>query len=168
MKYIFGLGLPRTGMNSLGMALHMMGYNGECSCILNDYHNKREKDNSNDTYKYILFNDAFQELDSILHEDKIRDNKYILTIRDQQKWIQSLSHFHHEKVGILKQMSMEEYSSTIKKYFVQHDCLENLLILHIFEEEDEDIWKKLYDFLELDEDEDIVDSEFPNINLNQT
>ena len=46
MKYIFGLGLPRTCTNSLGSALHLIGINGECKCILNDFHNKREIDNN--------------------------------------------------------------------------------------------------------------------------
>ena len=51
MKYIFGLGLPRTGTNSLGSALHLLGINGECKCILNDFHNKREKDDNSKEYK---------------------------------------------------------------------------------------------------------------------
>ena len=58
MKYIFGLGLPRTCTNSLGGALHLIGINGECKCILNDFQNKREKDNNSNDYKYIIYNDA--------------------------------------------------------------------------------------------------------------
>ena len=56
MKYIFGLGLPRTCTNSLGSALHLLGINGECKCILNDFKNKREKDNGSLDYKYIIYN----------------------------------------------------------------------------------------------------------------
>ena len=168
MKYIFGLGLPRTCTNSLGSALHLIGINGECKCILNDFYNKREKDNNSNDYKYIIYNDAYQELDMLLRDDKIYNNKYILTIRNNNDWKKSIQIFDkQEVVKELKTIKMDEYIDKINQQFVDKNCSNNLLILNIFEEEDELLWNKLYDFLNLKPEDDIVDTEFPKINLNQ-
>ena len=168
MKYIFGLGLPRTCTNSLGSALHLIGINGECKCILNDFYNKREKDNNSNDYKYIIYNDAYQELDMLLRDDKIYNNKYILTIRNNNYWKKSIQIFDkQEVVEELKTIKMDEYIDKINQQFVDKNCSNNLLILNIFEEEDELLWNKLYDFLNLKPEDDIVDTEFPKINLNQ-
>ena len=51
--------------------------------------------------------------------------------------------------------------------FEEKNCVDNLLIINIFEEDDELLWKKLYKFLNLNQEDDIVDTEFPRINLNQ-
>ena len=59
------------------------------------------------------------------------------------------------------------YMYKINQQFVDKNCSNNLLILNIFEEEDELLWNKLYDFLNLKPEDDIVDTEFPKINLNQ-
>ena len=120
MKYIFGLGLPRTCTNSLGSALHLMGMNGECKCILNDFHNKREKDDHSKDYKYIIYNDAYQELDTLLHDDKIYDNKYILTMRNDESWKQSIQKFDKkELVEELKTIHIQEYMEQIKQKFIE-------------------------------------------------
>jgi len=168
MKYIFGLGLPRTCTNSLGSALHLIWINGECKCILNDFYNKREKDNNSTDYKYIIYNDAYQELDMLLCDDKIYNNKYILTIRNNNDWNKSIQNFDKkELVEELKTIKMDEYIDKINKIFKEKNCIHNLLIINIFEEEDELLWSKLYKFLNLDPEDDVIDSEFPKINLNQ-
>jgi hypothetical protein len=168
MKYIFGLGLPRTCTNSLGSALHLIGINGECKCILNDFYNKREKDNNSADYKYIIYNDAYQELDMLLRDDKIYNNKYILTIRNNNDWNKSIQNFDKkELVEELKTIKMDEYIDKINQIFKEKKCIHNLLIINIFEEEDELLWSNLYSFLNLEPEDDVVDSEFPKINLNQ-
>jgi hypothetical protein len=167
MKYIFGLGLPRTSTNSLGQALHLIGINGECKCILNDFYNKREKDNNSNDYKYIIYNDAYQELDILLNDDKIYNNKYILTIRNNNKWKKSLQKFDKEVVEELNAINNSEYMDKIIQIFKEKNCICNLLIINIFEDDDESLWSKLYKFLSLDPEDDVIDSEFPKINLNQ-
>ena len=168
MKYIFGLGLPRTCTNSLGIALHLIGINGECKCILNDFHNKREKENNSNDYKYIIYNDAYQELDMLLNDDKIYNNKYILTMRNNNEWKKSIQKFDKkEVVEELNTLNISEYMDKIIQRFKEKKCIHNLLIVNIFEEEDELLWNKLYNFLNLKSDDDIIDTEFPKINLNQ-
>jgi hypothetical protein len=167
MKYIFGLGLPRTCTNSLVSALDLIGINGECKCILNDFYNKREKDNNSNDYKYIIYNDAYQELDILLNDDKIYNNKYILTIRNNNKWKKSLQKFDKEVVEELNAINNSEYMDKIIQIFKEKNCICNLLIINIFEEDDESLWSKLYKFLNLDPEDDVIDSEFPKINLNQ-
>ena len=171
MKYIFGLGMPRTGTNSLGSALHMMNINGECKCILNDFHNKREKDNNNKDYKYIIYNDSYNELDMLLDKDKIYDNKYILTIRDNLDWKKSIKKFNKDIVKDLLEITMDNYIELIKEMFVEKGCIDNLLIINMFEDSEgtnsSKLWEKLYKFLDLPLDMDIIDDEFPKIDLNK-
>jgi len=167
MKYIFGLGLPRTCTNSLGSALHLIGINGECKCILNDFYNKREKDNNSNDYKYIIYNNAYQELGILLSDDKIYNNKYILTIRNNNDWKKSIQFFDKQEVVELNTINITEYMDKIIQLFKEKNCINNLLILNIFEEEDESLWNKIYSFLNLEPEDDVVDSEFPKINLNQ-
>ena len=167
MNYIFGLGLPRTCTNSLGSALHLMGFDGECKCILNDFHNKREKDGNLSDYKYIIYNDAYQELQVLLSNDKIYNNKYILTVRNNEDWHNSLNKFSGDNVNELQRMDMDKYVSEIKKIFLNKNCINNLLIINVFEEENKILWEKLYNLLKLDFDNTIIETDFPKINLNE-
>ena len=170
MKYIFGLGLPRTCTNSLGSALHLLNINGECKCILNDFKNKRERDNGSSNYKYIIYNDAYEDLDMLLSSDKIRGNKYILTSRNGDDWKQSIQNFEEDKrelVSALLDLDMDEYISTVKEYFEENQCIENLLIIDIFTEDRATLWGKLFEFLDIPVDEDILELPFPKINLNE-
>ena len=170
MKYIFGLGLPRTCTNSLGSALHLLGINGECKCILNDFKNKREKDNGSLDYKYIIYNDAYDDLDMLLSSEKIRTNKYILTTRNGDEWKDSIQNFEENKrelVSALLDLDMDEYISTVKEYFDENQCPENLLIIDIFTDTRSVLWNKLFRFLNIPVDEDLLELPFPKINLNE-
>ena len=51
MKYIYGIGLPRTGTTSLGGALSLLNIKGESICILNKCSTKSNNNNSNDNGK---------------------------------------------------------------------------------------------------------------------
>jgi len=104
----------------------------------------------------------------LLCDDKIYNNKYILTIRNNNDWNKSIQNFDKkELVEELKTIKMDEYIDKINKIFKEKNCIHNLLIINIFEEEDELLWSKLYKFLNLDPEDDVIDSEFPKINLNQ-
>ena len=166
MKYIFGLGLPRTGTNSLGSALHLLGINGECKCILNDFHNKREKDDNSKEYKYIIYNDAYQELDVLLSDDKIHNNIYILTVRDNDDWKKSISNFDKDIVNELLEINMDDYIMKIKSIFEEKGCIDNLLIINIFNDDDILLWNNLKNYTGLVVSDDIME-EFPKINLNK-
>ena len=157
MKYIFGLGLPRTGTNSLGSALHLLGINGECKCILNDFHNKREKDDNSKEYKYIIYNDAYQELDVLLSDDKIHNNIYILTIRDNDDWKKSISNFDKDIVNELLEINMDDYIMKIKSIFEEKGCIENLLIINIFNDDDILLWNNLKNYTGLFISDDIME-----------
>lgn len=172
MKYIFGLGLPRTGSNSLGSALHLLGINGECKCILNNYQNKRFNPDNKGDYKYIIYNDAYQELDILLTADKMKDNKYILTSRNHTEWVNSIKNFKLERelCEELSQMNMNDYKDKIIKLFEINDARENLLIIDVFADSDEKLWTDIATFLgkeDIAEEEDLYEEEFPKINLNK-
>ena len=167
---IFGLGLPRTGTNSLGLGLHLLNINGECKCILNDYKNKRNKTNNINYLKYIIYNDAFKDLDTILSQEIINENKFILTIRDNQDWLKSIENFNeNENYDELKKLNQITYKNKIQKIFKDKKLEHRLLIINLFEDDDKEIWKNLIKFLELDSDdyEDVIEDDFPKINLNK-
>ena len=167
---IFGLGLPRTGTNSLGKALHLLNINGECKCILNDYNNKREKTNNINYLKYIIYNDAFRDLDTILSNEIINENKFILTIRNNEDWLKSIENFNeNQNYNELKELNQITYKNKIVKIFKDKKLENRLLIINLFEDDDEKIWKNLIKFFELDLDEyqDVIEEEFPKINLNK-
>jgi hypothetical protein len=159
---IFGLGLPRTGTNSLG--LHLLNINGECKCILNDYNNKRDKTNNINYLKYIIYNDAFRDLDTILSNEIINENKFILTIRNNEDWLKSIENFNE-----LKELNQITYKNKIEKIFKDKKLENRLLIINLFEDDDEKIWKNYIKFLELDlEDyQNVIEEKFPKINLNK-
>jgi len=161
---IFGLGLPRTGTNSLGKALHLLNINGECKCILNNYNNQREKTNNINYLKYIIYNDTFRDLDTILSNEIINENKFILTIRNNEDWLKSIENFNE-----LKELNQITYKNKIEKIFKDKKLENRLLIINLFEDDDEKIWKNLIKFLELDlEDyQYVIEEEFPKINLNK-
>ena len=167
---IFGLGLPRTGTNSLGLGLHLLNINGECKCILNDYKNKRNRHLNNNNYKYIIYNDAFKDLNTLLDDDKIYDNKYILTIRNNLDWLNSIAKFNNNSnYQDIININQDNYINKIINIFKNKNIQENLLIINLFEEDDIKLWQKLIKFLDLDQEKfkDIIEDEFPKINLNK-
>ena len=125
----------------------------------NNYHKKRQEFYDNETQRYIVYNDAYKHLDILLSSDKIHDNKYILTIRDDHTWKHSLKKFNVEE---LYSFDMEKYKKDIFEIFEKNNCIENLLILNIFENSDDILWKKLSNFLGLA----CPTKTFPIINLN--
>lgn len=161
MKYIFGLGLPRTCTNSLVKALNALGINGECKCILTNYENKHNQHNNQN--KYIMHNDSYRHLNTILSSDNIHENLYILTIRDEDDWKKSLlKHDNNLVTEELIDLGMNNYKHKVIDFFKNGNCLHNLLILNIFEEEDSVLWDKLSHFLGIECD---CTQPFPNVKL---
>jgi len=112
MRYIFGIGLPRTGTNSLGSALHALEINGECKCVLNNYYNNRYNEKNSNADRYIIYNDSYKDVDNLLDKEKITDNKYIITTRDESDWKKSIVKF--------KDTNPNEYNILIKKNINQY------------------------------------------------
>jgi hypothetical protein len=162
--YIFGLGLPRTGTNSLGSALHSLGINGECKCILNNYRNKRHNDmHSDEKYRYIIENDAYQFKEKMLTADKIRENLYILTIRDKEAWLKSIEKFKSSNPAMyeeLQALDVDEYVEEVQEIFEAFGCIDRLLIIDIFSSTDP--WADITGFLKLPSDD---LPEFPRVNI---
>ena len=148
MRYIFGIGLPRTGTNSLGAALHSLGINGECKCVLNNYKINRYNEENCEVYRYIIYNDSYKDNDNVLDKEKITANKY----------------------NILIKKNINQYISQIYELFEKEKCLHNLLILDIFEMKSSVIWEKMISFLELDRNKysHLIKTPFPNININSS
>lgn len=80
---IIGVGLPRTGTRSLAAALDILGYNGIHYCELFDDTKK-----SGDINNYRIDNSFYHSPDSYNH-----DNIYIITNRNRDSWLSSISKF---------------------------------------------------------------------------
>lgn len=113
---IFGIGVPKTGTTSLGLALEMLGFNhksydqelnhrydqGDCEPIF------RETEN------YETFEDApwnreilYRELDQ-----RFPGSKFILTIREMQSWLKS-----HEKHYAAKRLQERPQEIWMRKLY---------------------------------------------------
>lgn len=171
---IFGIGLSKTGTTSLTKALKILGYK---TVHFPFFHLKRDKNNIQFNYKKLNKWDAVTDTPiPYLYKDvdkQFPGAKFILTVRDKQKWLRScrdhhiwpghyikdklLSEFvyikqiltlHHHLYG-----SVEFNEKTFSDYYDRHyqDVInyfrgreEDLLILDISAK---DSWEKLCSFL---------------------
>ena len=89
-------------------------------------------------------------------------------MRNNNEWKKSIQKFDKkEVVEELNTLNIIDYMNKIIQKLKEKNCIHNLLSTNIFEEDDELLWNKLYDFLNLKPEDDIIDTEFPKINLNQ-
>ena len=172
---IIGVGFQKTGTSSLREALKILGYRVKDTSsrplipILKGDYNKvlrmiRKYDAVEDTPWYMIY----QELDQ-----RIPGSKFILTIRDEASWYQSVS----RHIGFLKNASHEWIYGRGKR--LPKDDRENTLMVyssHIagvreyFKDRPEDLlvvdftkgdgWAELCDFLKVE----IPDVPFPHAN----
>lgn len=92
---VFGVGLQKTGTTTLKYALELLGYkvSGPNWKLLREV----QKGNYNNISSLVFKYDAFQD-EPWPHVYKYLDHhysnsKFILTIRDEEKWIESISNF---------------------------------------------------------------------------
>lgn len=151
---IYGIGLPRTGTNSLSVMLRQLGFGGHNYCSINKFKNVNPTSSS---IRYIVENDFYQKR---VDTYNIKNNKFILTHRNNIDWKMSIENFND--TDKLKNIHTFYYKSYIQGIFNKHKCSENLLILNICDETPEVTLMKLKLFLEITDDELYV----PHINLN--
>ena len=85
---IFGIGLPKTGTSSLHAALEILGYRSV------HYPVTRSEIESHDAANDISVACRFEQLDKLYP-----GSKFILTVRDLNKWLQSCEHHFGQKVN---------------------------------------------------------------------
>lgn len=174
---VFGIGLHRTGTTSLRAALSALGYDvvrpwrwsGRYSMnlkkdnVLEDALHLAEHHNG---CAYMPFTTFYKEL-----YDKYPDAKFILTERDENKWVKSMCNFfstnNWPEVRFVFGMNadpnfedqlkhrMRDHNSAVKEFF--KDKPGSLLVMNIGKG---DRWKKLCAFL----DEPVPDKPFPRAN----
>lgn len=167
---IFGIGMPKTGTNSLTQALRNLGYSAK------HYPHKPMEMGSTMAATDLPVANNFIELDK-----KYPNSKFILTVRDDASWKESSSHhfknnnkskrafnhrklmFGYEKPTVQQLMDgKKRYENKVLDYF--KDRPEDLLILNIFAG---DGYFELERFLNLPHGE---EDDFPHLNkrLEQT
>lgn len=147
---VYGLGLPRTGTNSLAYALQHFGITGYNHCFLHKKTNTSTLySNVHDlNYKYIIDNKVYtQDLNNLdLHKEK-----FILTTRSNKEWKQSIASFQHTlsvtEWNELTRVNSDEYKTYIENTFKKRNCSDQLLVLNIFELPERQLWNDLSVFL---------------------
>jgi len=105
MNKVFGIGFHKTGTTTLESVLKELGYK-VCGVKL-ELAKHLESNNWDPIWKMVEEYDAFQDnpwplLYRKLYE-KYPDGKFILTLRDQEKWLKSISnHFGDEPTDMRK------------------------------------------------------------------
>ena len=186
---IYGIGLPRTGTNSLALALNRLGIHGENYCVLNHHKQKYDTQNNDDimqpqpysqtqcpsNYKFYVKNDVYRNVEDFIDEklDEDKETKFILTDRDKDEWVTSIDNIQ-EKLNLNSDEynipCPQKYKEKVLNYFYQNKIQNNLLILDIFNQKQDLLWNRLVNFLEINEsvinNNDIKLNKFPHINLN--
>ena len=172
---IFCIGFHKTATSSLGHALQMLGYRVKGSSNVDNEHIDEEISRIVDKWvpKFDAFQDnpwplAYRELDR-----KFPGNKFILTIRDTDKWLNSaVRHFGRKETAMRRWIYGAEYGcpegneEVYRERFDRHnrevqdyfrDRPDDLLVIDITKGEG---WEKLCPFL----GKDIPDEPFPRSN----
>lgn len=160
MNKVFCIGYQKTATSSLHFALKEIGYNvcGTRSDLLEVLKNKRWEQIWSEVDKYDAFEDhpwpnIYKELDQ-----KYPNSKFILTLRDEEKWINSCVKFFGEKPHPLNDWMygvsfpkgnediylkiFQRHNREVVEYF--KDRPEDLLVMDITKG---DGWEKLCPFL---------------------
>lgn len=164
---VYGIGMPRTGTNSLREALTLLGLSGYNTCSINKFkHENRQISN----IKYQIENDFYKSYQTI-PKDILIHNKFILTTRSNNNWktsiyhLKSLDNIDKNEISYLENQTISRYEKEIEHLFCKYNCSNNLLKINIFEENNHILWKKIHKHI-FDKDLDKHFVSFPKINLN--
>jgi hypothetical protein len=143
---VFGIGLNRTGTASLSAALNILGINTRHYCSITS---KTKSVKIDDVYILDGAVDSTFKHTYPLLDKTFPLSKFILTIRDKEQWVTSVSSF-----GSHEHIKYDTYIKQVTCYFKNRN---DLLMLNICDGEG---WEKLCPFLGTN----IPDVLFPNIN----
>lgn len=172
-KKVFGIGFHKTGTSTLDLALTRLGYRvlGVRTDLASSLFSNDIESVLNLTQEYDAFQDnpwplLYKELDK-----RYPNSKFILTVRDENKWINSVvNHFGYDHtemrrwiygIGHPKEnesIYLEKYkghNNEVLNYF--HERKEDLLVINW---ENGDGWEKICNFLK----EPVPNEDFPHAN----
>jgi len=176
-RKVFGIGLHRTGTTSLRRAFYQLGYKtvppwlwtGRYEQTLKAEQVKLdafELADSHEAAGYMPFSTCFEDL-----YDRYPDAKFILTVRNEDKWLKSMFNFFgdanwpevrfafgvdvSDETGETLKQKFNEHNSSVRQFFA--DKPGSLLEMDISKG---DGWEELCTFL----GEDIPDGNFPREN----
>ena len=174
---VFGIGFHKTGTSSLARVLYILGYN--VAGYISDQEKKLTKEEITEVMLSDMDNfDAAQDTPWFIFyrmlDEEFPRSKFILTTRDENKWIKSVvKHFGkktikmHELIygtGVAKGnediylTKYREHHAEVKAYFA--DRPDDLLIIDMAEENK---WEKVTSFLGF---LDVPNLDFPHANKN--
>ena len=183
MSKVFGIGMHKTGTSSLGRALEVLGYQSCMGANTLRAHLGEKKlmtrlfaGNYAEIFEfadnYSAFNDLpwcllYKELDA-----HFPNSKFILTVRNEQEWIQSCVKYFKDSTSVFRlwvygvpnplnneKIFLERYRKHNKEVAEYFKGRKDLLVLDI---NDEDKWDKVSSFLKKGK----PSASFPHINKN--
>lgn len=158
---VFGIGFHKTATSSLAAALRILGYHVTGPDRVNEISSWEEilEVVDRNVSKYDAFQDNPYPIAYEYIDDTSEDAKFILTVRDEEEWIQSVVDYFKGETTPMREyiygvgdplgnesVYLERYrkhNQNVKEYFGSR---EDFLVLRITEGEG---WDKLCDFLGL-------------------
>ena len=147
---IFGIGLSKTATKSLGKMMEMLNYK-----VLNSTGiiNKLLDDNNRQSMGKLNYDVVIDGDQMFLYKEMSKaypDAKFILTDRDFDEWLVSMVNHNLNKDRSVTKKDIERFITLYKnhKKDAQNFFGDKLLIMNLFT--DENVWKKLCNFLGID------------------
>ncbi len=173
MNKVFGIGFHKTGSKSLGIALEILGYSvcGPRQDLLNSIKEKNYKSVFGIVKDYDAFQDNPWPLMYKKLDKKFPGSKFILTVRDEDKWIKSIVHYFGSKNTEMRKWiygigcpngNEELYLNVYKKHILEvkeyfKNRPDNLLVIDLTAGEG---WEQICPFLE----KQFPEKNFPHVN----
>jgi len=182
---VFGIGFHKTGTTSLAMALNLLGYHNNRGLRL-----FRKKWGKEQTLKFLqtkhykVLMEFIQKFDScqdnpwyLLYKEldiSFPNSKFILTMRDEKKWLESCENFFKEKrKPIHKIIYGVNYFPDNKDIYLKKYQQHNQAVLSYFKDRPNDLlqvnweegsgWKEICTFL----NQPLINLPFPFLNKSQ-
>jgi len=161
MNKIFGIGFHKTGTSSLGDALEVLGYKvcGSRTDLAGDL----MKGNLEPAFNIVELFDAFQDNPwPILYREldkKFPNSKFILTIRDSDKWLESsVNYFGYSNTKMREWIYGVGHPKGNEQIFLNRYNKHNKEVLDYFKDRPNDLlifslengdgWEKICSFLD--------------------
>lgn len=170
---IFGIGFHKTGTSTLAVALTKMGYS-VCNHRLDLLPSIRQE-NWSDVWSVVDQYDAFEDnpwplLYEIL-DHQYPGSKFILTFRDEKKWIKSIvNYFGKESTPMREWIYGVGSPQNQEKVYLDRYRQHNQEVIEYFKDRPQDLlviswekghgWKQLCEFLE----QPLITQPFPHVN----
>lgn len=146
---IYGIGLPRTGTNSVAQALKLLGCRGMNRCVLTRTKVKHEPEGQLVAGTFDVDNSLFRTYKELYESNP--KAKFVLSTREQALWAESVKRWDEQNKDRddLKDIppDIEAFEREVSEFFVHRRAADQLLVIDVFKMTDQELWTRMMDFL---------------------